>query len=339
MPALEDFTMPDGISLEEETATETYAKIITEPWEKGFGHTLGNALRRVLLSSLEGVAVSSIRIDGVSHEFSSLDDVIEDVTEIILNIKNLKLQCDGELPRTLELRAQKAGDVTAANINEDGVTTVLNPDLHICTLDKDRDLRMEIEIDKARGYRPAEMNKKPDQPIGVIPVDCMASPVQRARYEIHSCRVGQRTDLDRMEMEVWTDGRLDPQEAFYQAARILSDHVSVLATGQHPQANGNAPAISQNLTSEQEESLKRLLTPLDDIELSVRGKNCLKNAGIQVVGQLVEKNRSELLKLRNFGKKSLEEIRARLSELDLQLGMDLSEEVRQAMHEQLENKS
>ncbi|MDX9979014.1 MAG: DNA-directed RNA polymerase subunit alpha, partial [Lentisphaeria bacterium] len=194
MSGLESFAMPAAIKVDESTATATYARFTAEPWESGFGHTIGNALRRVLLSSLEGCAVSSVRIDGVAHEFSSIEDVVEDVAEIVLNLKKLRLQCDSEadLPRTIELYADKAGPVTAAAVQEDGVVRVLNPGLVICTLDKDRPLRMEMEIDRGRGFRPAEENKREDHPIGVIPVDCIFSPVERVRYDVQACRVGNR---------------------------------------------------------------------------------------------------------------------------------------------------
>ena len=329
MPASENFTMPVGVAMDEESATPTYARFIAEPWEKGFGHTLGNALRRVLLSSMEGVAVSALKIDGVPHEFSSIPDVIEDVTEVVLNIKQLHLQCDGDVPRTLELFAEKAGPVTAADIREDGVTHVLNPDLVICHLDKERPVRMELEIARGRGYRPAEENKRDDQPIGTIPVDCLFSPVERVRYDVQACRVGQRTDYDRLEMDVWTDGRITPKAAFRQAATLLRDHLGVFVEEEEEQAG------SRLVSAEERELLDKLCTSVNDMELSVRAKNCLNNAQVRVVGQLVQKTESEMLKYRNFGKKSLEEIKERLTDMDLSLGMTLKDEVRAALDERL----
>ncbi|MBT7163794.1 MAG: DNA-directed RNA polymerase subunit alpha, partial [Victivallales bacterium] len=220
MSGLEGFAMPASIKVDESTSTATYARFTAEPWESGFGHTLGNALRRVLLSSLEGCAVASVRIDGVQHEFSSIEDVLEDVAEVVLNLKKVRLECDpdAELPRTIELYADKAGAITAGAIQEDGVVRVLNPELVICTLDKDRPLRMEMEIDLGRGFRPAEDNKREDHPIGVIPIDCIFSPVERVRYDVQACRVGNRTDYDRLELEVWTDGRIAPTDALSFAA-------------------------------------------------------------------------------------------------------------------------
>lgn len=320
MPEVTGFTMPSAIEADKDVATSTYAKFITEPWEKGFGHTLGNALRRILISSLDGVAVSTVRIDGVPHEFSAIPDVIEDVTDIVLNMKKLRVRCDGDMPRTIELYADKKGEVTAASIREDGVTTVLNPDLHICTLDRDRPLRMEIEIDSGRGYRPSELNKRDDQPIGVIPVDCLFSPVERVRYDIQSCRVGQRTDYDRLQLEIWTDGRMTPEEALRKAAQIMESHLRVFTSMEGEQALGDIP-----LNEEDEELFEKMVTDVEDLDLSVRAKNCLQNAGVDLIGELVQKTDAEMLKFRNFGKKSLEEIKKKLVQMGLDLGMDLSD--------------
>ncbi|MFO7820929.1 MAG: DNA-directed RNA polymerase subunit alpha [Lentisphaeria bacterium] len=324
MPELTGFTMPEAIETDQETSSPTYAKFIAEPWEKGFGHTLGNALRRILISSLEGVAVSSVRIDGVPHEFSTIPDVVEDVTDIILNIKKLRVRCDGDLPRTLELYADKKGDVTAAAVREDGVTTVLNPDAHICTLDRARPLRMEIEITQGRGYRPAELNKRDDQPIGVIPVDCLFSPVERVRYDIHSCRVGQRTDYDRLQLEVWTDGRITPEEALRDATEIMEGHLTVFtkAGGGEEVAPAEVP-----LSDEETELFDKMGSDVGDLELSVRAKNCLHNAGVEMIGELIQKSEPEMLKFRNFGKKSLEEIQEKLADMGLGLGMELPDNV------------
>lgn len=323
MPEFSQFAMPESLEIDTETATDTYARFITEPWEKGFGHTLGNAFRRVLLSSLEGVAITSVRIDGVPHEFSSIPDVVEDVTEIVLNLKQVKFRCEGELPRTIELTAEKSGAVTAAAINEDGVATVLNPEQHICTLDSDKPLRMELSLDSGRGYRGAEMNKKQDQPIGVIPMDCIFSPVERVRYDVQTCRVGQRTDYDRLEMDVWTDARQTPQEAVQNAAEILTAHLNVFIQGREDTAAETAE--EEGLSDEENELLKKLCMPIKDIGLSARARNCLASAGIQYTGQLVQKSDAEMLRFRNFGKKSLDEIKKQLTEQGLTMGMDLSD--------------
>ena len=327
MTGLEGFAMPASIKVDESTATATYARFTAEPWESGFGHTIGNALRRVLLSSLEGCAVASVRIDGVPHEFSSVEDVIEDVAEIVLNLKRLRLQCDADadLPRTIELYADKAGVITAAAVQEDGVVRVLNPELVICTLDKDRPLRMEMEIDRGRGFRAAEDNKREDHPIGVIPIDCIFSPVERVRYDVQACRVGNRTDYDRLELEVWTDGRVTPPDALAFSASLLRDHLAVFVTSE--QSSPGLSVVTPSLSGEDQELVDSLMRSVSQLELSVRAENCLNTAQIRFLGELVEKNESEMLKFRNFGKKSLQEIKSKLAELGMSLGMGLKEEV------------
>lgn len=331
MAEVPQIAMPVKVEVDKETATSTYARFVSEPWEKGYGHTVGNALRRILLSSMEGVAVTTLRIDGAAHEFSTIPDVVEDVTEIVLAVKNIHFVCDGELPRKLELVADKAGAVTAAMVKEDGVTDVLNPDLVICHLDRDRTLRMEIEIDRGRGYRPGDENKREDHPIGIIPVDSLFSPVERVRYDVQACRVGQKTDYDRLELEVWTDGRIDPQIAMTRAAEILRDLTRVFLAGGAPKESGRATAAPVITNEEDQALVEKLMTPVGSLELSVRAKNCLNNAEIHVVGQLVEKTEDELLKFRNFGKKSLDEIKTSLEGLGFQLGTALKEDVRAAL--------
>ncbi|OPZ28038.1 MAG: DNA-directed RNA polymerase subunit alpha [Lentisphaerae bacterium ADurb.BinA184] len=331
MPAVEGFAMPEALQIDEKTATDRYAKFLAEPFETGFGHTLGNALRRVLLSSLDGVAVASVRIDGVPHEFTSIPDVIEDVTEIVLNVKKLRVTCAGELPRTLELEVGKAGAITAAAVREDGVTKVLNPELHLFTLDRDRKVRMEIVIDSGRGYRPADENKRADQPIGVIPVDSLFSPVERVRYDVQACRVGQRTDYDRLELEVWTDGRVSPEHAVRRAAAILQQHLVVFTKATHEEEEE-----TQSLSAEEETLVKKLCGSVADLELSVRARNCLHNANIQNLGGLVVKTEAEMLKYRNFGKKSLDEIKEKLAALGLGLEMSLPDNVVKAVQARAE---
>ncbi|MDT8389581.1 MAG: DNA-directed RNA polymerase subunit alpha [Lentisphaeria bacterium] len=331
MSAIDGFAMPESLVIDEATATPTYAKFIAEPWEKGFGNTLGNALRRVLLSSLEGVAVSSVRIDGVAHEFSTIPDVLEDVTEIILNLKKLRVSCDGDLPRTLELVADKAGAVTAAAVREDGVTTILNPELHICTLDRDRPVRIELEICKGRGYRLGEQNKRADQPIGVIPIDSLFSPVERMAYDVQQCRVGNRTDYDRLELQVWTDGRVSPEDAVRTAATILQRHLTVFTISSQDQI-----PQEERLNEEELELLNKLSCNVADMDLSVRAKNCLQNAEIDTVGTLVSKAESEMLKFRNFGKKSLDEIKEKLALTGLALEMPVAENVAEALRQRRE---
>lgn len=318
--------------VDEATATPRYAKFITEPWENGFGHTLGNALRRVLLTKMEGIAVKAIRIEGIAHEFCSIPNVMEDVMEIVLNIKQLKFQCDGSLPRTLELVANKAGEVTAANIKEDGCTTVLNKDLVLFTLDKSKPIRMELDIDKGRGYRPSEENKSDDQPINTIPVDCLFSPIEKVHYEVQGCRVGQQTDYDRLELEVWTDGRIDPKEAVACAAMLLREHLAVFCDSSD--LNLSAPS---KLSEEDEALLQKLCTNVNNLDLPVRAVNCLTNAEINFVGELVEKSESMMMKYRNFGKKSLQEIVDKLQEMGLNLEMTLKNEIKEEMNRRLAN--
>ena len=332
MPDMTTFAMPSRLVLDEETATATYARFIAEPLEKGFGNTLGNALRRVMLSSLEGVAISSIRVDGVPHEFTAVENIVEDVTDIVLNFKKLLFNCSGELPRKLELRATKSGPLFAEDISLDGVTTILNPKQLLCTVDKARELRIELEICKGRGYRPADENKRDDQPIGVIPIDCLFSPVSRVAYNVHSCRVGQRIDYDRLELEVWTDGRIGPAEAVKQAAQILAQHLGVF-TGIG--GRGDEETFGLITSKEDEELLRKLLKSVNDLELSVRAQNCLNNANISTIGELVQRTESEMMKYRNFGQKSLSELKDKLGELGLHLGYELKEEVRIAFEKEL----
>lgn len=333
MPDMATFAMPNRLVVDVDTATGTYAKFIAEPLEKGFAQTLGNALRRVLLSSLEGVAVSSIRIDGVPHEFTTIPDVIEDITDIVLNFKKVLFNCSGDLPRNLELVVSKAGAITAGQIALDGVTTVLNPEQHLLTLDKPRQVRIELSINKGRGYRPAEENKRPEQPIGVIPIDCLFSPVRRVAYSIHECRVGQRTDYDSLELEVWTDGRIDPREALKQAAHILLHHLNIFTGVATAQAADSGSLLT---SAEDEAQLRKLLAGVHDLELSVRAQNCLNNANIRTLGELVQRTESEMMKYRNFGQKSLTELKSKLEDLGLHLGMELKEPVRIAFEKELE---
>ena len=328
MPTMEKFAKPSQLVVEAGSESDKYAKFVAEPLEKGFGHTLGNALRRVLLSSLEGIAISSIRIDGVSHEFSTIPDVIEDVTEIVLNFKKVLFHCSGDLPRKLELNVNKSGEITAGDISVDSVTKVINPDQLICTLDKTQQLAIELEITKGRGFRLAEDNKRNDQPIGVIPIDCLFSPVRRVAYSVHDCRVGQRTDYDKVEVEVWTDGRIKPIEAMNQAAKILIDHLNVFIGEDDGQDDEATPLINN---PEDEILLRKLLQSTRDLELSVRSQNCLNNANINTLGDLVQRPEAEMLKYRNFGQKSLTEIREKLAELGLSLNMEVPETVRIAL--------
>jgi DNA-directed RNA polymerase subunit alpha len=311
--------MPKRLVKEDTTATETYAKFVAEPFETGYGHTIGNSLRRVLLSSLEGAAITSIKVDGAMHEFATIDGVVEDVTDIVLNLKKILLKAHTRDPQTLLLSANKEGEVTAADIQLNQNVELVNPTQHICTLDKKKKFEMELEVKVGRGFLPGDENKKPNQAIGVIAIDSLFSPVTRVRYSVENARVGQRTDYDRLVLEVWTDGRISPDDALTQASAILQHHLDVFVG-----YDKNAVEFEEVVDKQDEEKtkLKRLLNmSVNEIELSVRAANCLNNANITTVGQLAMKTESEMLKYRNFGKKSLNEIKDKLAGLGLTLGM------------------
>ncbi len=330
MSLANEFPLPQNIEVDESTATSTYTKFIAAPYQKGFGHTLGNALRRVLLSSLKGAAISAVRIDGVSHEFATIPKVVEDVTEIVLNLKKVLLVLHGDAAKTLVIKKDKAGAVTAADIVTDGVVEVLNPKQHICTLDKDTRFRAEIDIVEGRGYRPAEKNKNDNQPVGTIPVDSFFSPVSRVRYDVGQARVGEETEMDSLILEVWTDGRVTPEEALEKAAKILKEHLRPFL-GQSEVQDASA------LINEEDKAMFKLLTQnVETLNLSVRSQNCLDNAGISLLGELVTKPESKMLKYKNFGKKSLDEIVLKLEGLGLSLGMTFSENMNEALRMEIE---
>jgi len=313
------FEMPKRLTKDESTATDTYAKFIAEPFETGYGHTIGNSLRRVLLSSLEGAAIASIKIDGAMHEFATVEGVVEDVTEIVLNLKKVLFKAHTRDPQTLLLSVNKEGEVTAADIQLNQNVELVNPTQHICTLDKKKKFEMELEVKIGRGFLPGDENKKPNQAIGVVAIDSLFSPVTRVRYGVENARVGQRTDYDRLVLEVWTDGRISPDDALTQASAILAHHLDVFV-GYDKSAVEFEEVVDKQ--DEEKSKLKKLLNmSVNEIELSVRAANCLNNANITTVGQLAMKTESEMLKYRNFGKKSLNEIKEKLQALGLTLGM------------------
>ena len=314
------FEMPKRLTREESTATPTYAKFIAEPFEAGYGHTIGNSMRRVLLSSLEGAAITSIKLEGAPHEFTSIPGVVEDVTDIILNLKKVLLKSHSREPHVVYISANKEGPVTAGDIKSDQVVEVLNPDQHICTLDKKTRFEGELEVKVGRGFCPAEQNKKPDQPIGVIAIDALFSPVRRVRYTVENTRVGQRTDYDKLVLEVWTDGRITPDDAMVQSSNILRHHLDSFCDYDKGMVIEFEEA-AEKVSAEQAKLKKILNMSVNEIELSVRAANCLNNANITTVGQLAMKTEQEMLKYRNFGKKSLNEIKEKLSGLGLTLGM------------------
>ncbi len=317
------FELPSKLTKVEEGATNTYAKFIAEPFEAGYGHTVGNSLRRVLLSSIEGSAISSIKIDGVNHEFQSIDGVVEDVTDIVLNLKKILIVSEKREPMKLLLKVNKEGPVTAADIQLDAGVKLINPDQVICTLDTKRAFEAEIEIKTGRGYCPGEENKKEDQAIGVIPIDSLFSPVRLVRYAVENTRVGQITDYDKLVLEVWTDGRITPDDALKQSASILKHHLDVFDRVSQESYEFESQAAE---VSEEQNKLRKLLNmSVNEIELSVRAANCLNNANITTVGELAMKTEQEMLKYRNFGKKSLNEIKEKLEALGLSLGMKFDE--------------
>ncbi|MEW5924588.1 MAG: DNA-directed RNA polymerase subunit alpha [Candidatus Zixiibacteriota bacterium] len=312
--------MPKEIVSDQSSATENYSRFIIEPLERGFGNTLGNALRRVLLSSIQGASVVSMRIDGALHEFTTLEDVYEDVTDIVLNVKKIRIRMHADEMKTLTFKTSKKGKINAGMFNVDPDVEILNPDLHIVELVADREFTMELDIDSGRSYIVAEQNKRPDAPVGSIFVDSLFSPVIKVNYEVENTRVGQRTDYDRLIIEITTDGSITPEDSLSFAAKILKDHLQLFIH------------MDEDIQIEEEEEedeetvrIRQLLqTRVDELELSVRSSNCLRAANIQTLSDLVGKTESEMLKYRNFGRKSLNELNAILDELGLSFGMDIS---------------
>jgi len=302
-----------------------YARFTIEPFEEGYGRTLGNSLRRVLLSSLEGAAISAVKIEGAMHEFCALPGVVEDVTEIILNLKKVLLKMHVRETGRLTLKAKGPGAITAGDFQTDHNVQVLNPEQHIATLDGDGKLQMEMECRIGRGYCPADWNKKPEQEIGVIPIDCLFSPVRRVKYDVENTRVGRRTDYDKLVLEIWTDGRVSPQDALTTSAAILRHHLDVFVNADQDQLEFEAEKKGGGPGGE--DLRKKLYTSVNEIELSVRAANCLNNANITTVGELAQKTEAEMLKYRNFGKKSLNEIKLKLVEMGLTLGMTFDPDV------------
>jgi DNA-directed RNA polymerase subunit alpha len=314
-----NLTMPKQIAADPANQ-DRYGKFVIEPLERGFGVTLGNALRRVLLSSLQGGAITAVRIEGVLHEFSTLPGVIEDVTEVILNLKQVRLKLHGDGPKKGIVEVKGKSEVRARDIQVDSEVEVLNPDLHIATLNRDGDLRMEVEINGGRGYVSADQHSQVDRPIGVVPIDSMFSPITKVNYDVEATRLGQRIDYDKLTLEVWTDGSILPNDALAVGAKILRDHFQMFIHFEEP--------IEEEVEEEVDEEVVRVRKLLDksveELELSVRSSNCLRAAEIKSIGDLVRKSEAEMLKFRNFGRKSLKEIQDILGEMGLHFGMDIS---------------
>lgn len=318
MGSLRGFEMPRQLICEDNSYTEMYGKFIAEPFERGYGMTVGNSLRRILISSIEGSAITTIKIDGVLHEFSSLPGVLEDVSEIVLNVKNLVVRTHATVPKEIHIQTEKKGPVTAKDISHDNTVDVLNPDLHIATLTKNVKFNMTMTVNRGRGYVPAERNKSDEGSIGVIPTDSLFSPVRKVNFHVENTRVGQITDYDRLILEIWTNGSVSPKDALLQAANILENHVDIFTNFGKPIEEEKA-AESQG----DAELWEKLKMPVTELELSVRSANCLREEKIKTLEQLVRRTEAEMLKCRNFGKKSLAEINTVLTGLGLSLGMKL----------------
>ncbi|MBF0489996.1 MAG: DNA-directed RNA polymerase subunit alpha [Candidatus Omnitrophica bacterium] len=315
-----DFQMPKRLDCDESSYTNTYGKFVAEPFERGYGVTLGNSLRRILLSSIEGSAVTSIRIEGVSHEFSTMPGVLEAVTEIVLNIKGLIVRSHSKAPKSVYIKANKKGEIRAKDIITDEGIELLNPEHYIATLTQDIPFNMELEVSRGRGYVPADQNKKEGAPVGTISVDSIFTPIVKVNFSVENTRVGQRTDYDRLIVEIYTNGAINAKEALLYGANILQRHLDVfVAYGQLPEEDVEEEEIS----AEEETLYSKLRLPISELELSVRSANCLKDANIKTIGELVRRPEPELLEFRNFGKKSLTEIQDILKAMGLSLGMKI----------------
>ena len=311
--------MPKGIQIENPENIPNFARVTVEPLERGWGHTVGNSLRRVLLSSLQGAAVTSVRIDGAMHEYSTLEGVVEDVTDIILNIKQLRIKLLADHDTTLRLEVSGEGEVKASDIEKNLEVHILNPDLHIATINADAKLKIEMRVSDGRGYVAAEMNRREEDPVGSIPIDALFSPVIKVNYVVENTRVGQRTDLDKIIFEIWTDGSITVEDAVGYSAKLLYDHLEIFIN-----IEGEFEPVQETIHDEKTEKLRQLLKMrVDELELSVRSNNCLRAANIHTLADLVRNQEADMLKYKNFGRKSLVEMNQVLSNLGLTFGMDV----------------
>lgn len=313
--------MPKGIIIDEANNSETFGRFTAEPLERGYGLTLGNALRRVLLSSIPGAAVVAVKIEGVLHEFSTIPGIMEDVTEIVLNLKQLRIRLHSEHPKTIYLKAQNKGKVTAAQIEGDPDVEILNPELHLATLSEDGSLKMELTVDHGRGYVPAEVFRKSYNSIGLIPLDAAFSPVAKVNFHVENCRVGERTDYDRLILEIHTDGSIKPDMAVSYAAKLLQDHIGLFQSFGDKSDELREDAVDNDMLKMRD----MLNKPVEELELSVRSANCLRANNINTLGDLVQKTESEMLKYRNFGRKSLAELSVILKTMNLSFGMKVDQ--------------
>jgi DNA-directed RNA polymerase subunit alpha len=314
-----EFQKPKKLDYDADSLTPTFGRFTAQPFERGFGTTVGNALRRVLLSSVEGAAVTAVRVESVLHEFSSLTGVVEDMTDIVLNLKQIPLKMHARGPKTLYLEKKGPATVTAADIQKDADVEILDPAAHIATLSKEGFLKMEIRLKLGRGYVLADRNADPDLPLGYIPVDSIHSPVRRVNFHVEGARVGQMTDYDRLVLEIWTNGAVSPQESLSLAAQLFGDHLSIFSgfqAGAEETEAAAEPEVDPRLS-------EMLAKPIEELDLSVRSANCLKNANIRTLGDLVQRSEREMLSTKNFGRKSLDEIKEVLATLGLSFGMQL----------------
>lgn len=314
-----DLIRPKKLQVEAELSTNTYGKFSAEPFERGFGTTLGNSLRRVILSSLQGAAITSVKIKGVLHEFSAIPGVTEDVTDIILNLKGVRFKMHGQEPRTIRIIHKGEGVVRAGDIVTDPNVEVLNPDHHIATCSKDANLEMDMVVKMGKGYVPADRNRDEKAPVGTIPIDSIFSPIIKVNFTVTNARVGQITDYDRLTLEVWTDGSVKPEDAVAYAAKILKEQLTIFINFDEEAE----PSEEIEVEEEREKLNENLYRSVEELELSVRSANCLKNAGIKLIGELVSRSEAEMLKTQNFGRKSLNEIKDILADMGLTLGMKL----------------
>jgi len=316
-----DFQLPKRLECDEASYTSTYGKFSAAPFEKGYGVTLGNSLRRVLLSSIEGSAVTSIKIMGVSHEFTTIPGVLEDVPEVILNIKSLVLNSHSKIPKTIYIKADKKGEIKAKDIEVDETIEIINPELHIATLTKDTKFHIEMEVSRGRGYVPAELNKKEEKTAGVVAIDSIFTPIKKVNFFVENTRVGQRTDYDKLIMEIFTNGAISPKDALLYASNILQRHLDIFVSfGQLPD---DVSEEEPEMTKEELALYEKLRLPISELELSVRSSNCLREAGIKIIADLVKRGEDEMLGFKNFGKKSLTEIKELLAGMGLTLGMQI----------------
>jgi DNA-directed RNA polymerase subunit alpha len=317
-----ELIQPNRLEVDKESHTASYGKFVCQPLERGFATTIGNSLRRILLSSIQGAAITSVRIEGALHEFTAIPGVLEDVTEIILNLKEVRLKLNTAEGKTVRINKKDKGPVTAADIISDGSVEVMNPEKHICTITGNGKFEAELQVKWGKGYRPAEMNKTDDQPIGVIPIDSIFTPVKKVQYIVTQARVGQQTDYDKLTLEIYTDGSVKPENALAYAAKILKEHMTIFINFDEEKAEPEVEVPQESAEAPQNENLYRTV---EDLELSVRSANCLKNANITYIGELVQRTEAEMLKTKNFGRKSLNEIKQLLEEMDLSLGMKVED--------------